>query len=416
MARRKMADLLLKPSTWVAPYIALWFLVGLLPIQPTDLDIFFWPSAKVAVMGHPLLVYTAAGHDAYPNANGPLALLPLSAVGVILNLFGWLDAVTQRRAVALAVFSVFLILMAREAVGAIDRVRGSPLTAYPRLFAYAALALGPQAWQSVAGYGHIEQPIEIWLLLVAARYVQRQQPAPAGVALALAVLSRSSAVLLAVPLGLAAWQTRTSAALRLFVAAAATGAAGLLPFLLADSSDVIHSLVTYRGGLVVGAGSVWSLTHGTSLEAVGQHWDIVAVIAAGVAGNLWLATRPGGLDGSRLFAAMTVSSTSFALLAKTVWPYYMFEVFVFATVWAFGWWKPTESVVRLVLLPLAISMFGMVAEIGSEQDLAQHLVALEGAAMFVMLALTMAWMLWLAAGAPRVWNRRPPTVVPESWT
>ena len=411
-----MADLLLKPSTWVAPYIALWFLVGLLPIQPTDLDIFFWPSAKVAVMGHPLLVYTAAGHDAYPNANGPLALVPLSAVGVILNLFGWLDAITQRRAVALAVFSVFLILMAREAVGAIDRVRGSPVTGYPRLFTYAAFALGPQAWQSLAGYGHIEQPIEIWLLLVAARYVQRQQPARAGIALALAVLSRSSAVLLAVPLGLATWQTRTSAALRLLVAAAATGAAGLLPFLLADPSDVIHSLLTYRGGLVVGAGSVWSLTHGTSLEAVSQHWDIAAVVAAGVAGNLWLATRPGGLDGSRLFAAMTVSSTSFALLAKTVWPYYMFEVFVFATVWAFGWWKSSESVVRLVLLPLAISMFGMVAEIGSEQDLAPNLVALEGGAMFVMLALTMAWMLWLVAGGPQPWNRRPSSVVPESWT
>jgi hypothetical protein len=409
-----MADLLLKPSTWVAPYIALWFLVGLLPIQPTDLDIFFWPSAKVAVTGHPLLVYTAAGHDAYPNANGPLALVPLSVVGVFLNLFGWLDAVTQRRAVALAVFSVFVVLMVREAVGAIDRVRGSPLTGYPRLFAYAAIALGPPAWQSVAGYGHIEQPIEIWLLLMAARNVQRQHPARAGIALALAVLSRSSAVLLAVPLGLAAWQTRTSAAIRLLVAAAATGAAGLLPFLLADPSDVIHSLFTYRGGLVVGAGSIWSLTHGTSLEAVAQHSDIVAVAAAGVAGNLWLATRPGGLAGSRLFAAMTISSASFALLAKTVWPYYLFEVFVFGTVWAFGWWKPTEGVVRLVLLPLAISIFGMVAEIGSEQSLAPNLVALEGAGMFVMLTLTMAWMLWLAAGAPRAWNRRSPGAVPES--
>jgi hypothetical protein len=416
MARRRLADLLLRPSTWVAPYIALWFVVGLLPIQPTDLDIFFWPSAKVAVLGHPMLVYTASGQDNYPNANGPLALVPLSAVGAFLNLFGWLDAVTQRRAVALAVFSVFLVLMAREAVNTIDRVRGSPVTGYPRLFAYAAIALGPQAWQSVAGYGHIEQPIEIWLVLLAARYVQTEKPARAGIALALAVLSRSSSVLLAVPLGLATWQTRTSAALRLLVAAAVTGAAGLLPFLLADRSDVIHSLFTYRGGLVVGAGSVLSLTHGTPLEAVAQHWDIVAVAAAGVAGNLWLATRPGGLAGSRLFAAMTVSSTSFALLAKTVWPYYLFEVFVFGTVWAFGWWKPAEGTVRLVLLPLAISIFGLVAEAGSEQGLPPNLVAVEGAGMFVMLTLTIAWVLWLSAGAPRAWNRRPSGAVPQPWT
>jgi hypothetical protein len=402
MTRPRFAALLLRPSTWVGPYIALWFLVGLLPIQPTDLDIFFWPSAKLAVYGHPLLVYAAAGHDTYPNANGPLALVPLSAVGIFVNAFGWLDAPTQRRAVALAVFSVFLLLMAREAVNAVERVQGRPLTAYPRLFAYAVIALSPQAWQSVAGYGHIEQPIEIWMLLVAARLVDREQAGRAGVAFALAVLSRSSAVLLAVPLGLASLQRRPTAALRFFAAGAVTGVAGLLPFVLADPSDVIHSLFTYRGGLVVGAGSVWSLTYGSGLEAVVKHWDVAAVLAAGLAANLWLATRPGGLDRSRLFAAMTLSSASFALLAKTVWPYYLFEVFVFGTVWAFGRWRPADGAVRLVFLPLAISVFGMVAEVGSEQGLPTRLVQLEGASMFAMLGLTAAWIVWMStAGARR---------------
>jgi hypothetical protein len=399
MTRPRIAALLLKPSTWVLPYVALWFLVGLLPIQPTDLDIFFWPSAKVAVLGHPLLVYSAAGHDPYPNANGPLALVPLSVVGVFVNAFGWLDAPTQRRAVALAAFSVFLLLMSREAVAAIERIRGRPLAPQPRLFAYAVIALSPQAWQSVAGYGHIEQPIEIWMLLIAAKLVAREEAGRAGIAFALAVLSRSSAVLLAVPLGLASWRRRPTATLRFFVAATVTGAAGLLPFLLADPSDVIHSLFTYRGGLVVGAGSIWSLTYGSGLEAVVKHWDIAAVVAVGVAMNLWLATRPGGLDRSRFFAAMTLSSASFALLAKTVWPYYFFEVFVFGTVWAFGRWKPVDGVVRLVFLPLAISVFGMVAEVGSEQGLATRLVQLEGASMFVMLGLTAAWNVWMSSAS-----------------
>jgi hypothetical protein len=397
MARPGTSALLLRPSTWVAPYMALWFVVGLLPIQPTDLDIFFWPSAKLAVTGHPLLVYAAAGHDPYPNANGPLALVPLSVVGLFLNMFGWLDAATQRRAAALVVFSVFLLLMTRESVAAIERVRGRPMTAYPRLFAYAVIALSPQAWQSVAGYGHIEQPIEIWMLLLAARLVDREQAGRAGLAFALAVLSRSSAALLAVPLGLAAWQRRPTAALRFVIAGGITGAAGLLPFLIADPSDVVHSLFTYRGGLVVGAGSIWSLSHGSGLEAVVKHWDIAAVVASGLAANLWLAARPGGLDRSRLFAAMTLSSASFALLAKTVWPYYLFEVFVFGTVWAFGRWQPADGIVRLVLVPLAISVFGMVAEVGSEQGLATRLVQLEGAAMFAMLGLTAGWILWMSS-------------------
>jgi hypothetical protein len=401
MRRQRLSALLLKPSTWVVPYVALWFVVGLLPFQPTDLDIFFWPSAKLAVAGHPLLVYAAAGHDAYPNANGPLALVPLSAVGVILNAFGWLDASTQRRAVAMAVFSVFLLLMSREAVHAIERIRGRNLTAYPRLFAYAVIALSPQAWQSVAGYGHIEQPIEIWLLLIAARLVDREQAGRAGIAFALAVLSRSSAVLLAVPLGLASLQRRRTAALRFLVAGAVTGVAGLLPFVIADPADVIHSLFTYRGGLVVGAGSIWSLTYGSGVEDVVKHWDIAAVVAAGLAANLWLATRPGGLNRARLLAAMTLSSASFALLAKTVWPYYLFEVFVFGTVWAFGRWKPADGVVRLILAPLAISVFGMVAEVGSETGLATRPVQLEGAGMFAMLGLTAAWILWVSSGGVR---------------
>src|SRR4029077_11656247 len=183
-------------------------------------------------------------------------------------------------------------------------------------------------------------------------------------------------------------------------AAPVTGAAGLLPFVLADPSDVIHSLFTYRGGLVVGAGSIWSLSYGSGLEAVVKHWDIAAVAAVGVAMNLWLATRPGGLDRSRFFAAMTLSSASFALLAKTVLPYYLFEVFVFGTVWAFGRWKPADGVVRLVFLPLAISIFGMVAEVGSEQGLVNRLVQLEGASMFVMLGLTAAWIVWMASPVP----------------
>ena len=72
-----------------------------------------------------------------------------------------------------------------------------------------------------------------------------------------------------------------------------------------------------------------------------------------------------------------------------------------------GRWKPGDGPVRLVLLPLAISAFGMMAEVGSEQGLAQNGVAVEGAGMFAMLALTMAWMLWLSAGPPHGWNRRP---------
>ena len=388
---------LLRPRTWVIPYIALWFAVGLFPIQPTDMDLFFWPSAKVAVDGQPLLVYTPRGQSDYPNANGPVSLVPLTALGLVLNSFHAFDTQPWRRALALALFSVFLMLMAREAVRAVERIRGEPLDRFARLLALAALALGPPLWQSLAGYGHIEQPVELWLLLVAVRWLDERRDLNAGVAFALAILSRSSAVLLAVPMSLYAARRGVASLVRLGAATAVSGIAVLTPFLLADPADVVHSLFTYRRNLIVGAGSVWTLTHGTGIEPVVQHWDIVPIAAGVIAANVWLMTRPGGLTQGRLFAAMALTSASFATLAKTVWPYYFAEFYVFGAVWAFGRWQTHENPVRLVLLPLAIAAFALVGEIGSDEGLAANLVTLEGGAMFVMVVLTVVWIGWLAA-------------------
>jgi hypothetical protein len=395
----RMGAILTKPRTWIAPYVALWFGVGLLPFQPTDLDVFFWPSARVAVNGHPLLVYTVGGQALYPNANGPVALLPLSALGVLLHGVGWFDATVQRRAIALGMFCLFILLMGREAVAAIERLRGEPLHPTLRLLAYAVLTLSPLAWQSVAGYGHIEQPIEIWLLLLAVRWVGERHAMRAGIAFGASIMTRSSAVLMTVPLGLASLRGGLRQAAAFIAAAVAAAVAIVLPFLLADPSDVIHSLFTYRGSLKVGAGSVWSLTRGAPLEMIVQHWDIAVIAAVVLATNFWLARRP-GLDEGGLFAALTLTAGVFALLAKTVWPYYLFEVLVFGTVWSAGTWRPEHGVVRLVLLPLAISVDGLIAEIGSEQNLALTYVQLEGAAMFVMLSLTLGWLLWLATREP----------------
>jgi hypothetical protein len=391
-----MGALLMKPRTWIAPYVALWIGVGLLPFQPTDLDVFFWPSAKIAVHGHPFSVYAAGGQALYPNANGPVSLLPLSLLGVVLNWVGWLDATVPRRGIALGVFCLFVILMAREAVAAIERLRGTPLIPSVRLLVYAILTLSPLVWQSVAGYGHIEQPIEIWLLLLAARWLGEEgRPLRAGIAFGVSILTRSSAVLMSVPFGLAGWRQSLRSVATFFLGAVAAGGAILLPFLLTDPADVIHSLFTYRGGLKVGAGSVWSLARGGSLETLAQHYDIVIVVAVVLATNVWLA-RGNRLDQGRLFAAMTLTSMAFAMLAKTVWPYYFLEVFILGSVWVFGTWRPQDGVVRLVLLPVAVSVFGLIAEIGSEQNLPLPLVRIEGAAMFVMLALMIGWIMWFA--------------------
>ena len=98
--------------------------VLLFDISKTDLDVFFWPSAEIAVHGHPLLVYTLRAGP-YPNANGPVSLLPLGLVAAVINAFGWQDSMRLRDALTVGVFAVFSLLMAREAVLAIEAARGT---------------------------------------------------------------------------------------------------------------------------------------------------------------------------------------------------------------------------------------------------------------------------------------------------
>ena len=66
-------------------YVAAWAAVALLPIPANDTDAFFWPSARVALAGHPLQIYQPLGHGLYPNANGPLSMAPLVLVGTVVR-------------------------------------------------------------------------------------------------------------------------------------------------------------------------------------------------------------------------------------------------------------------------------------------------------------------------------------------
>jgi hypothetical protein len=389
--RRSRRDL------WALASVALWVAVAFLPLKPSDLDGFFWPSAQTALAGHPLLVYQPWGDVAYPNANGPLALVPLTAVGVVVRALGWMGMLQLRRAVALGAFSVFILLMAREGVSAIERLRGRPLSTWPRLLVYGGLTVAPPLWQSLAGYGHIEQPIEMWLVLVAARLLGEDRPVRAGGAFGLAVLARTASALFCVPLALAAWRRERRHALSLAGATIATVLVGVLPFYLADPIDVVHSLLGYRGGLAVGAGSIWSLARGTTFEGLAQHADLAFVATVAVGLNLWLAARPGGLSGRTLYAGLALAAASFALLAKTVWPYYFLEVYVFTTIWATSQTGPAARRLKLLLPPIVVAGLGLLAEGGVTPGISATLVRTEGAAMFVLLG---AAMLWIAGSGP----------------
>ncbi|MEA2645597.1 MAG: hypothetical protein QOE92_680, partial [Chloroflexota bacterium] len=161
---------------------------------------------------------------------------------------------------------------------------------------------------------------------------------------------------------------------------------------------VVHSLVTFRANLPVGAGSIWHLARGTGWEALAQRADMAVVILVVIAVNAWLVTRPGGLTGARLYAALALTAAAFALLAKTVWPYYLFEVYVFTVVWSAGR-RPARRL-ALVAPPAAVAALGLWAEVGVTPGFADGLVRAHDVVSFAALGAGIVAVAW-TAGAPQ---------------
>ena len=359
-----------------ALYIALWGATGLLNISLTDFDVFFLPSARLALAGQPLLIYSVRYLSVYPNANGPLSILPLTLVAALAQHLGWLDNIYLRRMLAMAAFSVFSLLMSREALLAVERFVARPFAGFQRLLVFAFFALSPELWHAVLLYGHIELPILLALLLASVRLLAHRRALAAGALLGLALLTRSMAILYIVPLAVLLLRGR-----RWRDCAAQLGAAGLvaalgiLPFWLADRADVVYSLVTFRASLPIGGGSFWDLLQGTPLYSFGQaHDSLVAVVLALC---LSLATvllrRDMDVSSRDVYALLALCGLCFPLAIKTIWPYYFLDSYVLLGVWWLsalgtrGRVATTASWVRWVLgalFPLAAIGIALVGEYG----------------------------------------------------
>jgi hypothetical protein len=265
--------------------------------------------------------------------------VPLTAVAAVASRLGGPDDQRLRRTLVLAAFSIFTLLMAREAVAAIDRLRGANLGGPSRVLAYGVFAASPILWIGVFGYGHIEQPMTLWLVLLGVRGLASGRPTVAGISFGLATLTRSLATLSLIPLGLLLLaRGRWRAVAWMAGSAALTVALGLLPFVLADPKDTIYSLLTHRGSLPVGGGSFWQLVVGTPYEWVPQHADVLFVLGLAVLASLVVIhARPDLEPSSRdIYGLLALTALTLPLLAKSVWPYYFLDAYVFGAVWWLG--------------------------------------------------------------------------------
>ncbi len=368
-------------------YAAAWVVSSLvLKTTPSDLDLYFWPSAETVAGGHPLLIYSAYGHDVYPNANGPLGLAPLIPVVALANALGWAGNIGARSALAGAVVSLFVMLLACQVVRLVGQGRG---VVERRLATACTVLLAPALWVGVIDYGHVEQPIELCFVLLGATWALRGRSAVAGVAVGAAVLTRTIAAFSVIPVALvplALRLPRRSAAT--LATCAVTVVAGVAPFLIADGPAVTHSLLAYRGSLPVGGGSFWFVARQTGWAGVAQHGDVAIAAAAGAAlmaitlrRNITVAFTPAGL-----FGLLTVTAACFPLFAKTVFDYYLVEPYVFGVVWWLA--RPGSAVNWRALVPVLLTADVLLSRLG-EVVSTDWLIA-EGVTSSVIIAVVVA--------------------------
>jgi hypothetical protein len=387
--------------------------VLLFDTSKTDLDVFFWPSAEIALHGHPLLVYTLRAGP-YPNANGPVSLLPLGLVVAVINALGWQDSTRLRDALTVGVFALFSLLMAREAVLAIEAGRGrgrEPRGAAGggegrgrltrRLLIAAVFLLAPPLWVALVGFGHIEEPLELWLILLGVRLLGRGRTVWAGICLGLAVMTKSVSAVCLIPLLVALlFDRRVRSAAALAGAAVVTAAVVIAPFLLANRSGVVYSLVTYRGELPIVGGSLWVAFLGSGWDAFVRHSDAVlfmgAALVLSVAALVW---RPrGGWATPRVYGLLAVAAACVPMLAKTSWPYYLLDPYVFAAVWWLG--CPGRVVSWRLAVPLLLAVGDIVlAAIEPTLPLPAGTGAVVGIAASAGMALVIALLFGLSWGA-----------------
>jgi hypothetical protein len=384
-------------ATWVFAfgYAVAWAILGWLwRGPPTDLDYFFLPAVRIALSGHPLMVYTVRFQTVIANDNGPLGLVPLTVVAAVASRFGGPDDERLQRALILAAFSIFTLLMAREAVAAIDRLRGESLRGRSRVLAYGVFAASPVLLLGVLGYGHVEQPMTLWLVLLAVRSLAGGRPKAAGITSGLAILTRTVAALPLIPLGLLLLaRGRWRAGAWLAGSAAFTVALGLLPFWLADPKDTIYSLLTHRGSLPVSGGSFWQLVVGTPYEWVPQHADVFFVFGLAVLVSLVviLARRDLETSSPDIYGLMALAALALPLLAKSVWPYYFLDAYVFGAIWWLG--EAGRLAVGRRLIGAAVPLIAIFGTLLTEYEMgatAGRVRLPEGVAMGAVLAVLVA--------------------------
>jgi hypothetical protein len=323
---------------------------ALTSVADSDLTNFFFRSAMYILNGNPWSMYAVRGATTatatYPNYNPPLSMFLMApllglarAAGIPTGPVG-ADGQGPNGALVAFVAMPFIILiplLGYIALWALRRLYPA-MPETQRLLAFILVTLSPLAWQSISPWYHIEQPLMLCFLLAAVVALQRGRLALGGVLAGLAVLTRTTALVPLIALGVLLLSSRDWRGLLRFGGVGAIVAGlGFAPFFLLDPSDTMYSLVSWRGTAIIGGYSVWTIFSSTPLDSIARRLDFYAVILF-VAIMAWLAARRFGVTAAsrEAWAVLAIATLAVPMLSKTNWPYYYLEPFILLLIWEFA--------------------------------------------------------------------------------
>jgi len=316
-------------------------------ITDSDLTNFFLKSANYILQGDPWHMYAVRGSgltSTYPNYNPPLSIFlmtPFLALAKLLGLdgsYGQVITVVSLPFVLLAPLLGYLVVRALRFL-----YPDAPETL--RFLAFLLVALGPLTWQTYGTWYHIEQPLMLCFLVGAVLLLQRKREGLAGVLAGLAFLSRTTALIPLIALGVLLLTERQWRPLLKFAGVSgAIAISGVAPFFVFDRADATYSFLTWRSGAPIGGNSIWTIFASSNsggirhlADSMARRLDMYSVIVV-VAIIAFLAVRRLGVSAYTrdAWAVLAMATLAVPMLSKTNWPYYYLEPFIFILIWEFA--------------------------------------------------------------------------------
>jgi hypothetical protein len=315
---------------------------GVVTIADSDLTNFFLKSADYILRGDPWHMYAVRALGGYPNYNPPLTMFLLAPLLGLARALGFAANYGEQITFVTLPFIILVPLLGYLSLRVMRALYPSaPETL--RLLLYAFVTLSPLTWQTYSIWYHVEQPLMLCLLVGAVLALQAQREGVAGLLAGLAFLSRTTALIPLIALGVLLLLTRAWRPLLTFGGVSAVVAVlGFAPFLAFDATDVKYTFLSWRGGAPIGSDSIWTIFAytGTSshlrelINAAVKRVDMYAVMLVVVVVAI-LAVRHLRLtiEMRDTWALLAIAMLATPMLSKQVWPYYYLEPVVFIVVW-----------------------------------------------------------------------------------